>query len=164
MCEPDTRGLIISQIQSTMEQFFRNPIPTRFRLFSDTPTAILDSDDYLKSILPFVTKAQESVNNCRPNAETRFLAVRITSRHSHFVVDVNNFDYNYETAHEVTTSIPVYVLRLSKKVKIFRCFMEDDNLAMILAEMHWGHGNDPLPLINDHTKPVIYNSPRGLRS
>ncbi|KAL6230633.1 hypothetical protein BDW75DRAFT_248527 [Aspergillus navahoensis] len=164
MREEETRGLIISQIKSTIDQFFRQAIPTRFRLVGDTPTAILDSDDYLTSIFPFVTKAQESVNDCRPDVETRFLALRILSRHSYFVLDVNNFDYNYETAHEVTTSIPVYVLRLSKNVKISRNPREDENLAKILATMHWGHGRDPLPLVDDYTKPVVYHSPRGLRS
>jgi hypothetical protein len=65
MCEQETSNLIISKIQSTMNQFFLKAIPARFRLVGDTPTAILDSDNYLTSIWPFVTKAQESVNDCR---------------------------------------------------------------------------------------------------
>ncbi|GLA67157.1 hypothetical protein AtubIFM54640_010134 [Aspergillus tubingensis] len=146
-----------------MNQFFQTTIPTCFRLVGDTPTAILESEDFLTSILPFVTKVQESVNRCRPDAKTRFLALRIVSRHSYFVVDVNNVDYDYETAHEVTTAIPVYVLRLSRHVKIARKPTEDDNLAKILAAMHQGHGNDPLPLVDDYTKPVVYDKPRGLR-
>ncbi|PYI34317.1 hypothetical protein BP00DRAFT_413215 [Aspergillus indologenus CBS 114.80] len=155
MNQEETRSLIASQIQHTMDQFFQTTIPTRFRLVGDTPTAILDSEDYLTSIEPFVTKVQQSVNYCRPDAETRFLALRIVSRHSYFVVDVNNIDYDYETAHEVTTSIPVYVLRLSRHVKITRNPTEDENLAWILATMHRGHGNDPLPLVDDYTRPVV---------
>jgi hypothetical protein len=165
MCKEETRGLIMHQIQSTMARFFQEaPIPTQFRLVGDTPTAILDSDDYLKSIRLFVTKVQESVKNYYSDAKTCFLALRILSRHSYFVVDVNNSDYNYETAHGITTPVPVYVLRLSKHVKIYRTPTQDGNLAQILATMHWGHGNDPLPLVDDYTKPVVYHSPRGLRS
>ncbi|KAL2801967.1 hypothetical protein BJX63DRAFT_426402 [Aspergillus granulosus] len=164
MHKEDTRDFIISQIQSTIRQLFRQAIPSRFRLIGDTPTAILDSDDYLMSILPFVTKAQESIHNCRPDAETRFLALRVLRRHSHFVIDVNNLDYNYETAHEITTLLPVYVLRLSKHVRVSRNPMQDENVANILATMHLGHGNDPLPLVDDYTKRVVYDSPRDLHS
>ncbi|PYI13209.1 hypothetical protein BO99DRAFT_477879 [Aspergillus violaceofuscus CBS 115571] len=125
MNQEETRSLIASQIQHTMDQFFQTTTPTRFRLVGDTPTAILDSEDYL------------------------------LSRHSYFVVDVNNVDYDYETAHEVTTSIPVYVIGLSRRVKITRNPTEDKNLAWILATMHRGHGNDPLPLVDDYTRPVV---------
>lgn len=161
----DIRGLIMGQIQSAIHQSFQGgAIPTRFRLVGDTPKAILDSNDYLKSILPFVTETQECVNDCRPNTETRFLALRIVSRHSFFVVDIDNSDYDYETAHEVTTSIPVYILRLSRNVRACRAPLQDGHLAKVLAKMHWGHGNDPLPLVDDCTKLVVYGSPRGLFS
>ncbi|KAL2830944.1 hypothetical protein BJY01DRAFT_226862 [Aspergillus pseudoustus] len=163
MHQEETRSLIASQIQHIMDQFFQTTTPIRFRLLGDTPTAILDPEDYLTSIEPFVTKVQQSVITCRPDAETRFLALRILSRHSYFVVDVNNFDYNYETAHEVTTCVPVYVLRMSIHVKISRRPSEDEKVAKILATMHWGHGDDPLPLVDDYTKSVVYASPRGLR-
>ncbi|KAL3479417.1 hypothetical protein BJX99DRAFT_244986 [Aspergillus californicus] len=138
MNQEEARSLITNQIQHTMYKFFQTTIPTQFRLV-----------DYLTSITPLVTK-------------TRFLALRIVSRHSYFVVDVNNLDYNYETAHEVTTPIPVYVLRLSRHVRIFRNMMEDKDLADILAKMHHGHGDDPLHLVDDYTKPVLYDRPRGL--
>ncbi|KAI9369559.1 hypothetical protein BJX61DRAFT_536317 [Aspergillus egyptiacus] len=164
MCEDDTRALIMGQIQGTIDQFFQQAIPPRMRLVGDTPTALLDSDDYLKSVLPFVTKAQDSIKICYPDAETRFLALRIQKRHSYFVVDINNSDYDYETAHEDATLIPVYLLRLSRHVRISRQPMQDRDLARILATMYWGHGNDPLPLVDDYTKSVVYHSPRGLRS
>ncbi|KAL4899454.1 hypothetical protein BDW74DRAFT_110111 [Aspergillus multicolor] len=169
MPSEETKGKLLHQIQNTIDEFLRKKdIPRQFRLVGDTPTAILDSTDYLSSGLPFVAAVQESMKACSPDSdteiETRFIALRITSRHSFFVIDVNNTEYDYKTAHEVTTPIPVYVLRLSKRVKIFRNPPNDEQLASILATMHWGHGNDPLPLVDDYTKPVVYHSPRGLCS
>lgn len=59
--------------------------------------------------------------------------------------------------------IPVYVLRLSKrKISIFRKEDLDVTVAENLARMHNGHGNDPLPLIDDYNGIVQYKSPRSL--
>lgn len=35
-----------------------------------------------------------------------------------------------------------------------------DAQARFLAEMHNGHGNDPLPLVDDHNQTVEYRYPR----
>lgn len=86
-------------------------------------------------------------------------------KHAYFVLDLNNTDYVYETAHNDMAPIPVYVLRLSKrKIGIFRKGELDNTLAERLAEMHNGHGKDPLPLVDDHNQTVEYRYPRSLQS
>lgn len=60
--------------------------------------------------------------------------------------------------------IPVYVLRLSERPKIFRQQQLDDTIARVLADMHNGHGYDPLPLVDDYNHIVEYRNPRSLQS
>ncbi|KAE8152371.1 hypothetical protein BDV25DRAFT_151225 [Aspergillus avenaceus] len=161
--EEQTRKMIMDQIHDTVRHFLSEAVSTPIRILGDTPTKIVESKDYLKSISVFVEKVQESVQECCPNAQTRFLAVNVyPERHSYFVLGLNNTHYDYETAHNDVTSIPVYVLRLSRRPRIFRFKDQDEKLAIRLAEMHNGHGKDPLPLLDDFTKTVQYHSPRRL--
>lgn len=84
--------------------------------------------------------------------------------HAYFVLDVNNVDYVYETAHTDTSPIHIYVLRLSKrKISINRQRQLDATIAKRFRAMHNGHGDDPLPLLDDFNRTVEYHSPRGLR-
>lgn len=120
----------------------------------------------MDSIRPIVSKVEESLREYRPDAQARFLAVDIyPGKHSYFVLDFNNVDYVYETAHNNLTPVPVYVLRLSKRrVGIFRRRELDDTIAERLAEMHNGHGNDPPPLVDDHNQTVEYRYPRSFQA
>ena len=110
-------------------------------------------------------KIEESLREHRPDAQSRVLAVEYPGNHLYFVLDFNNVDYVYETAHNDLTPLPVYVLRLSKrKIGIFRQEELDDTIVKELAEMHNGLGDDPLPLVDDHTKTIIeYRYPRSLQ-
>lgn len=86
------------------------------RILGDTPNSILDPKDYLGSIRPFVTKIQNCVHEFNANIKTCFIAVNIyPGKHTYFVVDLNNTEYDYLTAHECKTLVPVYILRLSKR-------------------------------------------------
>ena len=61
-------------------------------------------------------KAQCPIRKCRPEAQTRFLAVNVhPANHAFFVLDVNNIDYVYKTALTEMNLIPIYVLRLWKR-------------------------------------------------
>lgn len=159
------RDRIMNQIPGTICSLFREVDSKPIRILGDTPNRLLDSGDYLGSIHPFISKAQKSIRDCRPDIETRFLAVDVyPGKHTYFVLDVNNVNYVYETAHTDTTSIPVYVLRLSiRKISITRQPPLDATVAERLREMHNGHGDDPLPLLDDFNRIVEYHSPRSLR-
>lgn len=132
------------------------------RVLGDTPNSILDPEDYLESIRPFALEVQEYLQKYHPDNKTNFIAVKIChGKHSFFVVDLNNTDYT----HECEVLVPVYVLRLSKgQPTIFRKRELDETLARILRNMHECHGQDPLPLFDNHyDKNLHYPNPRSLQ-
>ncbi|KAK1139213.1 hypothetical protein N8T08_001208 [Aspergillus melleus] len=100
----------MNQIPDTISKLLDELDTQPIRILGDTPTSFLDPGDYLGSIGPFVWKAECAIHACRPDLQTRFLAMNMPR---YFVLDVNNVDYVYETAHTDTTPIPIYVLRLS---------------------------------------------------
>ncbi|PWY96420.1 hypothetical protein BO94DRAFT_9425 [Aspergillus sclerotioniger CBS 115572] len=152
----------LNQIPNIMNNFLHATDSTPLRIVGDTPTNALDSEDYLSSITAIVRNVTKSVHHSHPDTQTRFLAAAIYERHSYFVLDLNNTHYDYKTAHTDLTPIPVYVLRLSRRPRIFRFQPEDTRLAERLADMHRGRGYEPLPLFEDHHGIVQYRSPRGL--
>lgn len=163
------RALIIGQIHETVRNFLSKhdsstPIAP-LRIVGDTPNSILDHSEFLKSINTIIQEVENAVSTCRPDAGTRWVAVsKFEGRHSFFVLDINNVEYDYDSAHMCLAKIPVYVLRLSRAPKIFRHEPQDEKLANKLARMHNLHGRDPLPLFDDHTRPLVYDSPRDLWS
>lgn len=165
----EARDLIIDQIRGLMANFLKGydsstSIPS-IRILGDTPNSILDDSQFLQSIKIIIEEVESSVALYRPGTKSRWIATnKFGGRRSFFVLDLNNIEYEYESAHTCRTLIPVYVLRLSKSPKIFRHEPQDQNLAEKLAQMHDLHGKKPLPLFDDHTKPLIYDSPRNLRT
>ncbi|OJJ95247.1 hypothetical protein ASPACDRAFT_47991 [Aspergillus aculeatus ATCC 16872] len=88
------------------------------RILGDTPKIILDPEDYLGSIRPFATQVQDCLHEYSADNETCFVTVTVNihpGKHSYFVVDLNITDYDYQTAPECETLIPVYILPLSKR-------------------------------------------------
>ncbi|GIK06760.1 hypothetical protein Aspvir_002411 [Aspergillus viridinutans] len=164
----EIRGHILTQIPSIMHEFLRQLDSNgAVRIVGDAPNSILNPKDYFESIHPFASKVQHCVRRYCADYTTRFVAVNIyPEKHSYFVVDLNNTDYNYETAHKCKTPIPVYVLRLSKRAPtICRKERLDKGIAEMLADMHEGHGKDSLPLFEDHNDPNLsYPNPRSLQS
>lgn len=162
------REHIMTQIPHIMLQFLQElHSEDAVRILGDVPNSVLDPKDYLESIHPFAAKVQHCLREYRPDYETRFVAVNVyPGKHSYFVVDLNNVGYNYNTAHECKTPVPAYILRLSKRAPaISRAEALDMQLAELLAKMHDGHGQDPLPLFEDHNDPNLqYCNPRSLRS
>ncbi|KAL6229864.1 hypothetical protein BDW75DRAFT_224151 [Aspergillus navahoensis] len=161
------REYILTEIPHIMRQFLQElPSDCAIRIVGDTPNSVLDPEDYLTSIYPFVSKVQHCLREYRSDNKALFVAVKIIpGKHSYFVVDSNNVGYNYETAHECKTPIPVYALRLSRRAPtIRRAETMDKEIAEIIAKMHDGHGQDPLPLFDNHNDPNLqYRNPRSLR-
>lgn len=152
-----------SRVESVIQSFLNEgDVSSPIRIIGDAPTKILDPEDHFKSVRVLITVLEEAIHKFRPDIQTRFLAACISPvRHTYFVVNLNNTQYDWTTAHHNTTPIPVYVLRLFKKPRIFQFQPEDERLAVRLAEMHNGHGSDPLPLVEDFTKHVQYAFPAG---
>lgn len=122
------------------------------RILGDSPNSILDSKDYLESTCPFAWKVQDGLHQHDRIYMTRFLAVTIyPGKHSYFVVDLNNTNYDYQTAYECKKPVPVHVLRLSNRnPTIFRKPELDGHIAETLRVMHNNHGQDPLPLFDNY--------------
>ncbi|KNG79991.1 hypothetical protein ANOM_011916 [Aspergillus nomiae NRRL 13137] len=163
----EIRGYIIRQIRVVLSKFLQdvNVGSATIRILGDTPTSILDPEDYLASIYPFVSETEECLKKHHPDNTTRFIATTIyRGKHSYFVLDLNNNDYTYETAHECKTIVPVYVLRLSKRQPtIFRKRELDETIAETLRDLHDCHGQDPLPLFDNHYEENrCYRHPRSL--
>lgn len=165
----ENRALIIERIPVVMRNFLNayeaSPSIPPIRILGDTPNSILDHGDFVASIKTITEAIKDTIIACRPEAQIRWIAVtKFEGRHSFFVLDLNNSEYVYEYAHMRVKKIPVYILRLSKAPKIFRHEPQDQMLAERLAQMHNLHGTDPLPLFDDHTRPLVYSSPRDLLS
>lgn len=124
-------------------------VPTNFLRFEDLPTSAFDL------IKPFLI--QWEVHHL-----TRQLAVDLYPRHAYVVVDINNHEYDYDTAHEQTFALPIYILRLSRSNKwtFFRRAVDDKMIAMAVAELHRRNGQNPLPFLADHINGSVYLSPR----
>lgn len=155
------RDFVLNQTNSLLEAVPKDHAP--IRVVGQIPTNILNPEDCLASIRPFVTEVQVSVGIHCAGAKTCFVAAETHSRYTFFVVDINNVGYNYDTAHQDSTAIPVFVLRLSRRPSFLRDPKQDQYLAQRLANMHRAHGDKPLPLFDNFTKHIEYGSPRGLR-
>ncbi|KAJ5945150.1 hypothetical protein N7516_005318 [Penicillium verrucosum] len=160
------RSHVMGQIRGILFELPPEVVAGTMRILGDTPNSILDPNNYLKSIRPFAWKVQDGLHQYDKNNTTRFLAVTIyPGKHSYFVVDLNNTDYDYQNAHECKTPVPVYVLRLSKrKPTISRKPELDGQIAETLRAMHFYHGQDPLPLFDNYCdQNSYYGNPRSLQ-
>ncbi|KAE8353321.1 hypothetical protein BDV28DRAFT_133388 [Aspergillus coremiiformis] len=130
------------------------------RVVADIPTDHLCSTAFLASafelVRPFVTQ-WEADNMIRQ------LAVDVYPRHTYVVVDINNEQYDYDTAHKQTFTLPVYILRLSSRSDtwtFFRRASDDQMVARCIADLHRRNGQNPLPFLADHINGSVYRSPR----
>ncbi|BCR96136.1 uncharacterized protein AKAW2_21076A [Aspergillus luchuensis] len=105
------RDRILHQIHRVLFDFLQasSDDTTPMRILGDTPNSIIDPKDYLTSIRPFVTEIQNCVREYyNANIKTCFIAVNIYhGKHSYFVVDLNNTEYDYQTAHHECKTVPV---------------------------------------------------------
>ncbi|KAJ5577549.1 uncharacterized protein N7459_006513 [Penicillium hispanicum] len=94
-----------------------------------------------RRIRMIVEEVDNAIALYRADAKTRWIAAnKFERRHSFFVLDLNNVEYEYKSAHTYETCVPVYVLQLSRAPKIFRHKPQDQDLAEKLAQMHDLHG------------------------
>ena len=160
------RSHVMGHIRGILFELPLDVIARTMRILGDIPNSILDPNNYLESIRPFASKVQDCLHQYDRNNTTCFLAVTIyPGKHSYFVVDLNNTDFDYQTAHECKTPVPVYVLRLSKRrPTIFRKPQLDGQIAETLQVMHNNHGQDPLPLFDNYCdQNSYYGNPRSLQ-
>ncbi|KAL4964091.1 uncharacterized protein BDV14DRAFT_201113 [Aspergillus stella-maris] len=136
------------------------------RLVLKLKTAQFDSTDYRSSSAEFISQI---FPNFSTDPRIRFLAIGIWTDRTFLVLDINNNEYNFETAHNDRTILPVYVIRQyrrNSKWALIRWAPEDILLAANLANMHNRHGwGATLPLLEDRTNisTMAFANPRELR-
>jgi hypothetical protein len=97
------------------------------------------------------------------NNRTRLIVLDIYPFHTYIVIDINNWQYNYNIAYRQTFPIPVYILRLSRRSKqwtFFRPAIEDQKIATSIAELHRCNGTNLTAFLADHIRGSVYLSPR----
>ncbi|KAJ0417891.1 hypothetical protein BJY00DRAFT_288865 [Aspergillus carlsbadensis] len=130
------------------------------RIIINIPTETLAPDNYLDSasdlIRPFTEIWEE-------HHLVRKIVVDVYPRHAYIVIDINNNRYDFKIAHLQTFTVPVHILRLSRKSKdwsFFRRELEDQRVAKDIAELHRCNGQKQPPFFADHIRGSIYLSPR----
>ncbi|PTU21864.1 hypothetical protein P175DRAFT_0434555 [Aspergillus ochraceoroseus IBT 24754] len=130
------------------------------RIISDVPTERLTSDNYLESAINLV---EPFVKTWEIQHAVRHIVVDVYPRHTYIVFDINNHRYDFNVAHLQTFTIPVHILRLSKRSNdwtFFRREMEDRRVAKDIAELHRCNGQSQPPFFADHISGSVYLSPR----
>ncbi|KAJ5558208.1 hypothetical protein N7535_008423 [Penicillium sp. DV-2018c] len=130
------------------------------RILGVLRTAGLDSKDYLASVSAKIEGFVAALNEI---AETRFLAVQVRNKYTYFVLDINNDQYDYQTAHLRAITLPVYRLQYSsRRWHLVRDQRQDASLADEIASLHDCNGQNPTPFLEDITnnKNPTYLTPR----
>ncbi|KAA8652092.1 uncharacterized protein ATNIH1004_000996 [Aspergillus tanneri] len=130
------------------------------RVVGVLPTRFLRSEDYRASVSsliePFTTEWGKS-------QKIQLIAIDVYQEYTFFVLDINNWKYDYDTAHKELLLVPVYILRLSNggnKWKFFRRAVDDRRIARRIADLHSCNDQNPLPFLEDHIKGPVYFSRR----
>lgn len=151
----------MSDISTIRELIFSTSTARRITMKINTER--LDSRDYFES-------AKRVLDDIFPGWEhdnrILFLAVEVFADRTYMVIDINNHDYNFGTAHENKKAVHVYVLRRVHKGQswaLVRSPQDDDYVCGRLAELHRAHGYDvKLPMVEDHTSVIVHANPRSL--
>ncbi|KAA8642592.1 hypothetical protein EYZ11_006948 [Aspergillus tanneri] len=147
----------MANIADIREKIFENKDAQRIVIKLHTEK--LDSQDYRAS-------AYKIVNEIFPNWERDnrilFLAIEIWGDRTYMAIDVNNYDYKFETAHKTKTILPVYVLRQHRKRgwAIIRWPQEDKPLATKLADLHNVNGFAATPFLENYNTRIVHDQPR----
>ncbi|RAK72211.1 uncharacterized protein BO72DRAFT_288676 [Aspergillus fijiensis CBS 313.89] len=130
------------------------------RIVVDVPIELLAPGNYLASAFDSIKLFTTS---WKEHYAVREIVVDIYPRHAYIVIDINNHRYDFELAHLQHFTIPVHILRLSRKSKnwsFFRRELEDRRVAKDIAELHRRNGQKQPPFFADHIRGSVYLSPR----
>ncbi|QKX53285.1 uncharacterized protein TRUGW13939_00363 [Talaromyces rugulosus] len=148
----------MTDISSIREMVFKENAK---RIVMKMKTRCLNPDDYANS-------AKTILNDIFPNWESDnrilFLAVEVFEERAFMAFDINHHDYDFRTAHQDKSPLPVYVLKRVHKGRnwdLIRLPRDDTIICTRLAELHRAHGYDvELPIVEDHTSVIVHANPR----
>ncbi|KAL4987392.1 hypothetical protein BDW68DRAFT_161203 [Aspergillus falconensis] len=130
------------------------------RIVIDIPIEILAPDNYSASAFDLIEPFTKSWEE---HYVVQKLVVDIYPQHAYIIIDINNHYYDFEIAHLQDFTIPVHIIRLSRKSKnwsFFRRELEDRRVAKDIAELHRCNGQNKPPFFADHIRGSVYLSPR----
>lgn len=152
---------LMRDLSDIREEIFRNNDPKRVVVRGRTKN--LDAQDYRASANSIVSEISPEWES---DSRILFLVIDVWSERTFLVIDVNNHDYDFHTAHKTNTILPVYVLRQHGKRRgwvLVRWLREDERLTTELADLHDVNGFDvPTPFLQDHNTRIVYANPRWL--
>lgn len=148
----------MANVSDIRKEIFKNSEAQRIVIKVHTQN--LDSQEIRKSAYSFVDGIFPDWEH---DNRILFLAIEVWGDRTFMAIDINNFDYNFDTAHKSTTVLPVFVL--SKKREnwnLIRWPKEDKSLAEKLAYLHNANGFDRTPFLENHNSRVVHANPRVL--
>lgn len=133
------------------------------RIIIKVNTKTLDHQDYRAS-------ADRVISEIFPEWESDprilYLVIDVWSERTFIVIDVNHRDYDFHTAHESKTILPVYMIRQHGRNRgwaLIRWPQEDERLATSLADLHNANGFVPTPFLENHNTRIVHANPREFR-
>ncbi|KAB8259363.1 hypothetical protein BDV32DRAFT_159301 [Aspergillus pseudonomiae] len=119
----------------------------------------------------YLTSAKNIVNEIFPRWESDhrilFLVIDVWSERTFMVIDINNRNYDFRTAHNNTMMFPVYVLRQHGRRQtwvLIRWHQLDERMSLQLADLHRVNGYEAtLPFLEDHNSRIVHANPRDLQ-
>ncbi|GIK00116.1 hypothetical protein Aspvir_004134 [Aspergillus viridinutans] len=148
----------MSNIAEVREKIFERKEAQR--IIIKVHTEKLDSQDYRVSAYNFVNEIFPDWEN---DKRILFLAIEIWGDRTYMAVDINNYDYNFDTAHKNKTILPVYVLWQHRRRGwvMIRWPQEDERLATKLADLHNVNGFDATtPFLENYNTRIVHANPR----
>ncbi|PLB55657.1 hypothetical protein P170DRAFT_506212 [Aspergillus steynii IBT 23096] len=136
---------------------------TAKRIVIKVKTQTLNPESYFASATNVVS---EILPGWESDPRMLLLAIDLWSERTFIVIDINNRDYNFRTAHKNTTVFPVYVLRQHGRRQdwvLVRWHQLDERMSLQLADLHRVNGYDAtLPFLENHNTRIVHENPRDL--
>ncbi|KAJ5419717.1 uncharacterized protein N7487_003267 [Penicillium crustosum] len=127
--------------QSRINKNFQTAItetPT-IRIIVDIPPHLVDWSNPITSI---TTTINPFLSHWKMQNKVNLLAVEMQPRHAYAAIEINNHEYDFQTAHKQTFVFPVYVLKVSRRSlrwRFYRAPTEDVRVMNEVKMVHYLH-------------------------
>lgn len=155
-------AVVTTDLSELRQEIFKNDEAKR--LVAKVRAESQDTEEHRASAY---RAASEVFPDWERDGRALFLAIEAWGERTFMAIDVNNHDYDFATAHKNKTVLPVYVLRQSRKRKIWaliRWPREDESLATNLDDLHNVNDWDAAtPFLENHNTSIVHANPREFR-
>ena len=129
--------------------------PTQSRINKNSQTAITENPtiriivdipphlvDWLNPITSITTTINPFLSHWQTQNKVNLIAVEMRSRHAYAAIEINNHQYDFQTAHKQTFVFPVYVLKVARRSlrwRFYRAPAEDVRVMNEIKMVHYLH-------------------------